>query len=650
MCGIAGIFSFSPERQPASSELVTKMTRTLTHRGPDGEGVWLGPAGRIGLGHRRLSIVDLDLAASQPMLNHRGDLALIFNGEIYNHAALRREIEERSPRPWRTDHSDTEVLLHGFDLWGIDVVHRLRGMFAFGLWDARAQQLWLVRDRLGKKPLYFARIGERLAFASEIKALLEVPGFTPEIEPEALGPYLTFLTTPAPLTMFRGVRKLAASEWMRVDADGSVEHRIYWDPQAAIDHAPSDFDAASERVLARLEESVAIRTVSDRPIGVFLSGGVDSGLNLALFRRHHEGVVHAFTVGYAERYDGYSDEFDQAASLSSALGSTQHTYRITAADIASTVPALIHQLDEPLADPTCLPTYFVSRLAREHGVVVCQAGEGSDEIFGGYVAWIRTLRLMRALQRTPRAVASTLAMLLMLSPGLRESLLPDRVARRGRGQPPFWGGSEAFTPRLRNRLLTRQAGSRAIDDTIWPTIEALRSRYQAAGHECEGLGWMTFCEARIRLPDFLLMRVDKSAMAAGVEARAPFLDHQFFEEVLALPQALKLPSGVRSKELLKHAARSVLPGEVLERPKQGFGITPLYSWLLQPHRQEAARLIARFADETGLLDRTVLDQLLLKPTGIQLWALYSLALWHQIYLQRRMQWQPMPGPPPLVTR
>ena len=309
MCGIAGALVFNGSPLRLDEARVTRMRDTMLHRGPDGAGTWISPDGRVGLGHRRLSILDLSSAAGQPMGNEDGSVQLIFNGEIYNHADIRAELEKLGGHRWKTDHSDTEVIIHAFEQWGIDCLHRFRGMFALALWDGRSRELWLVRDRIGIKPLYYSVHHGRLTFASEIKALLADPEQPRAVNEEAFFHYLSFLTTPAPLTLFEGICKLPAGTWLRVREDGSMTEQRYWD---VWDHARPlnvrDEEEAAELVLQELRTTVKLRKMSDVPVGVFLSGGIDSSLNAALFAEGESRPIQTFTIGYQGEYESYKNE------------------------------------------------------------------------------------------------------------------------------------------------------------------------------------------------------------------------------------------------------------------------------------------------------------------------------------------------------
>ena len=396
MCGISGVLAFKNSNFEVTAAYLARMRDTMVHRGPDGAGSWISPDRRVGLAHRRLSIIDLSNAASQPMSNGDGSLEIVFNGEIYNHAEIRRELEELGRRRWKTDHSDTEVILQAFEEWGIDCLQKFRGMFAIALWDGKARRLWLIRDRVGIKPLYYSIHHGRITFASEIKALLQDPDQARAVNEEALFHYLSFITTPAPGTLFAGIHKLPPGSFLTIDAEGQRRQERYWD---VLDHTTPLTGVAeeeiAERLLAELRTSVALRTVSDVPVGVFLSGGIDSSTNAALFSECATEKVKTFSVGYDKNYPGCQSELPQASQLAARLGAAHHERVLTQQDFLDFLPRMVYLQDEPIADPVCMPVYFLSRLARDHGVVVAQAGEGSDELFWGYEHWKQILQLIR---------------------------------------------------------------------------------------------------------------------------------------------------------------------------------------------------------------------------------------------------------------
>jgi asparagine synthase (glutamine-hydrolysing) len=633
MCGIAGVFAIGDHATGVSMGALGRMRDAMAHRGPDGEGVWIAGDGRVGFAHRRLSIIDLSHAADQPMANEDGSIQLIFNGEIYNHAAIRKELESRGGHTWRTDHSDTEVIVHAFEEWGIECLHRFRGMFAMAIWDGRARELWLVRDRIGIKPLYWSMHHGRLAFASEIKGLLEDPEQPREIHEESLYHYLSFLTTPAPQTLFAGIKKLPAGTWMRVRADGAIVERKYWDVWdhvSPLDRVPEEEMAA--RVLETLRTSVRYRKVADVPVGIFLSGGIDSSTNAALFSEDERTRVKTFSVAYREASASYPSELPFARQMAARVGAEHHEYLISADDLISFLPRMVHLQDEPIADPVCVPVYFVSKLARDHGVTVCQVGEGADELFIGYPNWQAALdRQFWADMPGARALAS------MALPGLRSAGYArtyqfEAIRRASLGLPLFWGGAEAFTDAEKQQLLGAAIRSRLRGLSSWEPIRPIRERFAAAAWDRGHANWMTYVDLSIRLPELLLMRVDKMSMGVSLEGRVPFLDHEFVALALSIPSRLKLKDG-ELKHVLKRAVRGVIPDELIDRPKQGFGV-PVNDMLPGRLLAAARAEVSRFARETGLLDPAIADQVMTTADGSKVWYLMNLAMWWRRFIAR----------------
>src|SRR6202167_1441520 len=351
MCGISGVLAFKTSNFQVTEDYLLRMRETMVHRGPDGAGLWISPDRRVGLAHRRLSIIDLSDAAAQPMSSEDGSLQMVFNGEIYNHAEIRQELEGRRQRRWKTDHSDTEVILHAFGEWGIDCLQKFRGMFAIALWDANAHRLWLIRDRIGIKPLYYSIHHGRITFASEIKALLEDPNQVRAVNEEAFFHYLSFLTPPAPDTLFAEIHKLPPGSFMTVDPDGQLHQERYWD---VLEHTTPLTGVAeeeiAERLLTELRTSVALRTVSDVPVGVFLSGGIDSSTNAALFSESASEKVKTFSVGYDRDYRGCKSELPLARGFAAGIGAVHHERVLTQRDFIDFLPRMVYLQDEPIAD------------------------------------------------------------------------------------------------------------------------------------------------------------------------------------------------------------------------------------------------------------------------------------------------------------
>ena len=631
MCGIAGTLSFDHGSFVVMEPGLCAMRDAMAHRGPDGKGAWISPDRRVGLAHRRLSIIDLDARAGQPMGNEDGSLQIVFNGEIYNHAEIRRELEGRGGHTWRTDHADTEMILHAFEEWGIDCLSRFRGMFAFALWDSRRRELWLVRDRIGIKPLYWAVHHGRLNFASEVKALLVDPDQQRQVHPEALYHFLSFLTTPAPQTLFAGIKKLPAGTWMRVTANGHIEERKYWDVWDHVSPLTTQSEAEiADRVIDTLRTSVRYRKVSDVPVGVFLSGGIDSSTNAALFSEGEQSQVKTFSVAYREEFGSYPSELPYARQMAARVGADHHEYLISTDDLISFLPRMVHLQDEPIADPVCVPVYYVSKLARDHGVTVCQVGEGADELFIGYPSWQAALDRQRwADLPVPRAATRGLLGTLRAA-GYGETYQFEAIRRASLGQPLFWGGAEAFTDGEKQRLLGPAVRDQLRGLTSWEAIRPIRDRFDGAAWERSHVNWMSYIDLSMRLPELLLMRVDKMSMGVSLEGRVPFLDHEFVALALSIPSRLKLKDG-ELKHMLKRSVRGLIPDELIDRKKQGFGV-PVNEMLPGRLLASARREVARFANESGLLDAAAADQVMTTADGSKVWYLMNLAMWWRHFI------------------
>jgi asparagine synthase (glutamine-hydrolysing) len=624
MCGIAGVLSFRDGPLTVTEPFVTRMREQLVHRGPDGGDTWVAEDGRVGLGFRRLSIIDLSDDAMQPMANEDGSIRVLFNGELYNHAEIRPELEQLGHR-FRTDHSDTEVLVHAFEQWGIDCLHRFRGMWAIAIWDGRARELWLARDRIGIKPLYYCVHHGRLTFASEIKALLQDPDQERRVDEEAFYHYLSFLTTPAPQTLFAGIRKLPGGSWLRVSEQGDLREQRYWDVWEHTE--PLDGvseDEIAEGLLERLRTAVRYRKVADVPVGVFLSGGIDSSTNAALFSED-EAEVKTFAIGYEGEYASYTNEFDYARMMAERIGSDHHERRLTQDDLIDFLPTMVRLQDEPIADPVCVPVYYLSKLARDNGVVVAQVGEGSDELFWGYPSWKTLHRLQRADDLPVPRAAKRAGVALAAALGKGERREVEYLRRGGNGEPVFWGGAEAFGEAQKQRLLSPRLRRELDGLTSWEVLRPIRDRFETGAWETSHLHWMSYLDLNLRLPELLLMRVDKMSMGVSLEGRVPFLDHELVAYALSIPESVKLEGGTL-KHILKKAVRGLIPDELIDRPKQGFGV-PVYEWLLDRLGDEARVALSDLCDQTDFLDRDEVMRYLDERRGTEVWYLLNFALW-----------------------
>ncbi|NEP09734.1 MAG: asparagine synthase (glutamine-hydrolyzing) [Symploca sp. SIO2C1] len=630
MCGIVGALSF--KNFIITESYINQMRDTMAHRGPDKARTWIAADGKVGLGHRRLSIVDLSEAANQPMSNQAQTLWLVFNGEIYNHGEIRAELERIGGYHWQTDHSDTEVILHAFEEWGIDCLDKFRGMFAFALWDIKQQELWLVRDRIGIKPLYYSIHNGRLTFASEIKALLQDSAQKRAVDEEAFYHYLSFLTTPAPQTLFAGIKKLPGGTWLRIRENGELkEHRYWdvWDYTTPLTHA-SEAEIA-EQILAELRTAVQLRKVSDVPVGVFLSGGIDSSTNAALFSEGEVNAIKTFSIGYQGNYQTYQNELQYAQIMAQAVGADYHERLLTIDDLLDFLPQMIRLQDEPIADPVCVPVYYVSKLARDNGVTVCQVGEGSDELFWGYPSWKIFLELQRYNSLpVPRALKKLgLASLRQL--GKHQTLYYELLRRASLDLPIFWGGAEAFTELQKQQLLSPRLRQKFAHLTSWEALKPTWQRFEAKAWEKSHLNWMSYLDLNQRLPELLLMRVDKMSMGVSLEGRVPFLDHKFVELAMSIPTKIKTKNGTL-KHILKQSVQGLIPDELIKRKKQGFGV-PVYEWLFGRLGEKAAQELKTFANQTDFLDPKGVEQLLARNKGAQVWYLLNFALWWKEYIQ-----------------
>ncbi|HEX2167086.1 MAG TPA: asparagine synthase (glutamine-hydrolyzing), partial [Longimicrobiales bacterium] len=531
MCGICGVVAYGWNRgeDPA---VLARMCETISHRGPDDSGTYFSRDGRVALGHRRLSIVDLSAAGHQPMSNEDGTVWIVFNGEIYNHAELRAELEAAGHQ-YRS-HTDTETLIHLYEEHGADMLHRLRGMFAFAIWDSLRQELFFARDRVGIKPLYYAFTDGRLIFASEIKAILEHPSVERDVDETALYHYLTYYAAPAPDTLFKGIHKLPAGHSMLVNGSGHARIERWWDLAAVPEPDPAllaDETVTAAHVRELLTDAVQDRLMADVPFGIMLSGGVDSTAIAALTRQLHSGTVRSYSVGYKDAPE--HDETQHARAAAEAVGTDHHEVLIGQQDLIDYVPQLIHSQDEPLADWVCVPLHYVSKLVRESGTIVALVGEGSDEQFAGYAHYRRYMQLDRrawswyghlpaAVRRAAHGAADPL---------LRRSGLPreirELVRRAAADEPLFLSGAVAAWETDKQDM-----ASAAMRAGEWGGLSSVPIAARAMEHlmtkrpDAGLLDRIMYQEFQLRLPELLLMRVDKISMASSIEARVPFLDHR----------------------------------------------------------------------------------------------------------------------------
>jgi asparagine synthase (glutamine-hydrolysing) len=625
MCAIVGIFNHS-SNEDIQEPILARMRDSMTHRGPDDCGMYINPAQSAGLAHRRLSVIDLSADARQPMSDCSGRFWVTFNGEIYNYRELRSDLEQAGIR-FRTQ-SDTEVLLYLYEKHGKDMVRYLRGMFAFGIWDEKRKTLFLARDRLGVKPLYFADRGGSFVFASEIKGILASGKIVPNVNLEALNHYLSFLTTPAPTTLFAGISKLPAAHRMTVDKCGRIEVEQWWSPLSKKQRVlPEETYVRDIRDL--LAESIRYRMVSDVPIGAFLSGGIDSSTIVALMPEMMNRPVQTFSVGF-EGQQKYN-EFEFAHRVAKRFQTDHFDVEIGLNDLVNFLPQLVYHQDEPLADPVCVPVYYLAKLAKAQGVTVCQVGEGSDELFCGYRHWGHVLsienmrRFYSILPKHLRRGASFLINQIENDGSMRREL----IRRASYGEPIFWSGEEAFYEPHKRRILNTDVRRKIGSLSSAEVVSAYYREFLEGSGTPDQMTWMSFINLKLRLPELLLMRVDKMTMATAVESRVPFLDHNLVEYVMSIPQNRKLPQ-LQLKYLLKKAVRGVIPDEIIDRRKQGFDV-PVVEWTgLGPIIRKR---VLDFARRIPLFDSSQLSRLFDEPSGHLPWYLFNFVVWHEHWIE-----------------
>jgi len=611
VCGIAGIVRW--DGRPVLEDDMRAMCRAMVHRGPDEEGVYLGAG--VGLGMRRLSIIDLE-GGQQPISNEDGSIWVVFNGEIYNHRELRRQLT-RDGHAFRTA-SDTEAIVHLYEDLGPRAVERLRGMFAFALWDAPRRQLLLARDRLGIKPLYYAELDGGVVFASELKPILQRPDIGRELNWEAVGHLFTFLATPSSSSIVKGVRKLEPARFATATDGRGVRVERYWDVEFQPDEHSSEEELV-EQLRELLVESVRLHQISDVPIGAFLSGGIDSSAVVATMAQLSSSRVKTFSIGFVE--DDYS-ELAHARRVAKQFG-TDHHELVLRPDVVQIAEDLAWYLDEPFGDTSAIPTYMVSKLASEH-VTVVLTGDGGDELFAGYDKYVTEQR-ERQYDRVPATIRQAL--------GAVGRVMPDRVPGRRflshlalDGPRRYLDASTLFrTDELRK--LFRDEAFRQIA-THDPWTHALMELGRVGS---DWVAALQYCDLQTYLPLDILTKVDRMTMAHSIEARPPLLDHRVVEFAATVPARYRLRDGT-TKYLLKRAMRGILPDGIIDRPKKGFAV-PLARWL----RGELAGftrdvLLSDACRERGLFDTKHVERLIeLHRSGrdldLQLWTLLSFELW-----------------------
>ena len=615
MCGIAGFIDVERSRDNAE-QLIDRMCRVIRHRGPDDQGVWVDDG--VALGMRRLSIIDL-AGGHQPIFNEDQSILVVLNGEIYNYRELQKELQERGHH-FRTN-SDTEAIVHAYEEYGDDCVKHLRGMFTFAIWDRNRQRLLAARDRFGKKPLNYYWDGEKLIFGSEIKSILEA-GIPREVNHFALDEYLVYCCVPAPNTLFRGVMKLPAAHIL-VYENRQISTKRYWElpftPTCRDDEA-----TAIERTRALLKEAVEVRLMSEVPLGAFLSGGIDSSIVVGLMSSMMSQPVKTFSIGFEE--DDFS-ELPYARQIAQHFGTDHHEFFVRP-ELVSVLPQLVWAYDEPFADASMLPTYYVSKLAKEH-VTVVLTGDGGDEIFGGYTPYRREWLV----SRIPPMLRSLL--------GFGSRFMPDGM--RGKKRLGGLPGNLPDRALQSCMLFTAESRSSMYSPGYFPQVrdynpyERLTGEFRAVS-DLDVTAQLQYVDVRAYLTNDILVKVDKASMFNSLETRAPMLDQYLAEYVASLPSTIRTRHGVL-KHLLKRVAADLLPAEILTRRKQGFGV-PIKHWFrgdLNGYAYEL--LLSSRAQQRGIFDPEFIRKILqaharttLLNHSSAIWTLLCLELWFQIYM------------------
>lgn len=624
MCGICGIFDFSGK--PINRETLAKMNGVIQHRGPDGEGQLVDH--EVGLGHRRLSIIDVG-GGGQPIGNEDGKVQIVFNGEIYNFIELREELL-KAGHVFKTK-SDTEVIVHAYEQWGRDCVKRFNGMFAFAIWDAKKRELFIARDHLGIKPLYYVRIGNQLLFGSEIKTLLQHPDCPREVDEEALAELFTFRYVPSPKTLFKGIFKLPSAHSMLASPAGLKIERFWnW--------VPSERKNVSEAALVEeyqslLEDAVKLQLRSDVPLGLFLSSGVDSGVLLAIMSKYCSGPVQAFTIGFEGGEQ--TNEVEDAGTLAKMFGADHHFQMLTPGDYAKYYERYMWDLEEPVGNETAAAFYFVSKLTSQK-VKVALTGQGADEPWAGYDRY-KGIKLSEYYSRLPGVVTNGVAMVAKMTGraekfkrGVASLAEPDMLTRLTKVYSFFGADMKA--------QLYQGALKSNFDLDHFGTRLAL-SRLQSDVKHLDPLTQMLYIDARANLPDDLLMVGDKTTMACSIEGRVPFLDVRLIEFIESLPPNLKL-RGMTGKYLHKKACLKWLPKEIVYRKKKGFA-NPVEEWFRTGMRSfveecllSKGSAMARYFDQNYIRQILALDREGKQPYRRHIYLLVSLELWHRAFINK----------------
>ncbi len=637
MCGIAGAFDYANSQPSNSAELMKKMSDVIISRGPDSDGFFLSDDRRCGLTFRRLAIIALSSQGNQPMNTAYGRFSIVFNGEIYNHQEIRNELIMLGYK-YRSQ-TDTETILYGYQQWGADILDKLLGMWAIAIWDDHKKELFISRDRIGIKPLYYAQKNGSFIFGSEIKSILCHSAISRNLNFDELPNYLNYGISSRNGTLFDGIKKLHPASYAIIRQDGSLTQKVFWTPfdsKKAEEYKSFSAIELQNETLSLLRDAVKARMMSDVPFGVFLSGGIDSSVNVALMSELMSRPVDTFTVGFKE-LEKYN-ELKYARRIADIFSTNHKEILLDHTDAQSALDSLAFHEDEPNADPVCIPLYFLSKLTRDSGTIVVQVGEGSDEQFAGY-PWIiqhfntyqKYWNKYKAIPKTLRKFAYSAAKPLLNFNG--NTLALDYIRRAAFDEEFYWSGVSVFSPSHLELLFADKYRNYSAIPAIY--AHELHNEALSVLPDADYYQRMVYLELKQRLAEILLMRVDKVTMAHSIEARVPFLDHRIVEFTSALSANQKMPDGRTTKYILKKASEKILPNDIIYRKKQGFA-APVSEWF-KTHWNGFAKdeIYNSFFVKQNIFDKKYIENLFSQHeqgkanNGQLLFSLLMLAVWHK---------------------
>ncbi len=638
MCGITGVVDYGSQNPSIEDSAVRKMADVMYHRGPDSNGVWISGDRKCGLGFRRLAIIDLSPAGNQPMTTADGRYTIVFNGEIYNHEIIRQELIAKGYK--YQSRTDTETILYGYIEWGRQVVHKLLGMWGFAIWDSREKTLFAARDRIGIKPFYYYHRGGKFIFGSEIKAILQHHDVSAELNFEELPVYLNYGMTGNRQSLFKYISKLPAGHRLFLHSDGNLEVERYWTPVSSNGYTKMDAAEVRQEILRLLRQAVKDRMMSDVPFGVFLSGGIDSSLNVALMYELMERPIDTYTVGFKE-LEKYN-ELQYARQIAKLYNTNHREILIDQNDAFPILESLVWHEDEPNADPVCIPLYFLSKLTRDSGTIVIQVGEGSDEQFVGYPWMMREYNFYRtywkAFGRLPGFLRKSVYSAARFALDTKDRFdITEYFRRAANGEQLYWSGASIIPPAMFPKILNDKYQGLAK----YPPQYAERLHREILGTYpgADYLQRILYVELAHRLAETLLMRVDKIGMAHSIEARVPFLDHRIVEFTMSLPPDIRVPDKKTTKHILKKAVEPLLPDNIIYRRKQGFW-APVNEWFRHDWHDFALNTIRNSKiNEHEIFNQTYIGHLFEKHRtgkanyGYKIFNLLSLAMWYDKFFR-----------------